>query len=260
MSTFLDILASRKRVIGALMMRELYSKYGRDSLGFGWIVFEPLIFVFPVLTMWSFIRGSTEHGLNVMALCWTGYMPLMLYRHMCGFQLNAIRSNIYVFHHSPVAILDLILAQLFVEFLSNICAVIVSFMALLIVGVLPFPKDLPTFYMGYAYMTWWCASLAIIIAAFAMRTVWVEKIWMVAGYMYVALSGCFYMAFFIPEAARPYALLQPSLQAYEMIRAGMFGSAVPTYYNISYDTAVLTGLTFIGLLGIYQARNHLVIE
>jgi capsular polysaccharide transport system permease protein len=255
-----DLIATRKRVIGALMMREIYSRFGRDSLGFGWIVFEPLIFVFPVLTMWSFIRAPVEHGVDVMILCWTGYLPLMLYRHMCGFQLGLLQSQIYLFQHKPIATLDVILARIFVELLSNLCAVIVSFGALLSVGVLSFPKDLPTFYMGYAYMIWWCASLAIVIAAFAPRTIWIEKVWMVAGYMYVAVSGCFYMAFYLPQSVRPWALLQPSLQAYEMIRAGMYGAAVPTFYDLGYETKVLTVLTLVGLIGVYQVRKHLGAE
>ena len=241
-------------------MREIYSRFGRDSLGFGWLVFEPLIFVFPVLTMWSYIRGRSEHGLDVMSLCWTGYMPLMLYRHMCGSQITALREAILLFHHRPVSVFDVLTARIFMEILSNLCAVIVSLIALVTVGVLHWPKDLPMFYLGYAYMIWWCACVAIFVAAFAPRTVWIEKIWMVAGYMYVALSGCFYMVFFIPQSARSIALLQPSLHAYEMIRAGMFGATVPTFYDIAYTTKVLTVLTFLGLLGIYQAPKHLIIE
>jgi capsular polysaccharide transport system permease protein len=93
-----------------------------------------------------------------------------------------------------------------------------------------------------------------------LRTIWVEKIWMVVGYMYVAVSGCFYMAFFVPQSVRPLALVQPSLQAYEMIRSGMFGPGIPTYFDIAYTTKVLTILTFIGLWGIYQAPKHIHME
>jgi capsular polysaccharide transport system permease protein len=254
---FWQILRTRRNVLGALVMREIYSRYGRDSLGPGWIVFEPLIFVFPVLTMWSYIRPPIDHGIQMLAICWTGYLPLMLYRHMCGVSISIIVGNTALFFHRPISTLDLVFSKIIVESLSNYCALIVSFFALLTVGVLHFPKDLPLFYVGYAYITWWCAAISMIVAAFAPRTIWVEKIWSVAGYMYVAVSGCFYMADFVPEKARYWALFQPSLQAYEMIRGGMFGPAVRTYYDFGYTTAVLTALTTFGLAGIYQARHHI---
>ena len=53
----------QNRVIGALLMREMQQRWGRRNLGFAWLFVEPLIFAFPVLVMWSFLRGgrlSTE--------------------------------------------------------------------------------------------------------------------------------------------------------------------------------------------------------
>jgi capsular polysaccharide transport system permease protein len=32
------------RVVGALLIREIYSRFGRESLGFAWMVAEPLVF------------------------------------------------------------------------------------------------------------------------------------------------------------------------------------------------------------------------
>lgn len=257
---FWHTLATRKRVITALMLRDVYSRYGRDSLGVGWIVFEPLVFIFPVLTMWSYIRGTTEHGVDVLSLCWSGYMPLMLYRHMVGYQINILRTEGLLFHHQPIAVLDFMTARILIETLSNAAAAIVSWVALVIVNVLYVPRDLPMFYLGWGFMIWWCASLSLIIAAFSIRTIWVEKVWMVAGYMYIAVSGCFYMANWLPESARRWALFQPSLQSYEMIRRGVFGEGVRTYFDVQYEVIVLTVLTFIGLLGISQARRYLVSE
>jgi capsular polysaccharide transport system permease protein len=258
---FLTTLATRRRVIGALVMREIYSRYGRDSLGFGWLVVEPLMFVFPVLTMWSFVRGRVaSEGVPVMVLCWTGYLPLMLFRHLTGSSINVIREHTAVFFHRPISALDVILSRILVETLSNICAVAVSLGALLTLGVLDVPQNLPLFYLGYFYIIWWCSSLAMVVGAFGPRTIWIEKIWMVVGYMYVALSGCFYMADYLPDHVRYWALFQPSLQAYEMIRAGMLGPSVRTYYDFGYETAVLTIITLIGLIGVYQVREFIVME
>jgi hypothetical protein len=53
-------------------MRETYTRYGRDNLGFA-LFGEFLISALPVIVMWHFPRGRYEHGLLVMPFAWSGY-------------------------------------------------------------------------------------------------------------------------------------------------------------------------------------------
>ena len=68
------------------------------------------------------------------------------------------------------------------------------------------------------------------------------------------------MAAWLPDSLRGWALLQPSLQAYELIRAGMFGNTVKTYGDPGYATAALAVLTFVGLVLMRDARKYVVAE
>jgi capsular polysaccharide transport system permease protein len=76
---FLRSFRIQCRVIGALIMRETYTRYGRENLGFAWVFAEFLIFALPVMAMWHFIRGRYEHGLLMMAFVWSGYLPITLF-------------------------------------------------------------------------------------------------------------------------------------------------------------------------------------
>ncbi len=252
-----DLLDCRRRVISALLLREVISRFGRENFAFGWLILEPLLFVFPVLTMWSYIRVSEAHGIKMTAVSWTGYLPLMLYRHCGSTMIHSVSTNGAIFYHRPISILDFFLARIGVEVLSNLAAVIFSLVILSVVAGMETPRDWPTFMLGYFYMIWWCASVALIVGAYSEYTVWVEKIWMPAGYMYIAVSGCFYLADWLPPSVRYWALCQPSLQAYEMIRAGMFGPAARTYADYLYTPEVLAVLTLLGLWGIYNVRSRI---
>jgi capsular polysaccharide transport system permease protein len=55
---FWQNLATQSRVVGALLIREVYTRFGREGLGFAWIVAEPLIFAIPVRLVWSAVRGG----------------------------------------------------------------------------------------------------------------------------------------------------------------------------------------------------------
>ena len=68
-------------IVRALMLRELITRYGREGLGFLWVIGEPLVFCLGVVLMWNLIRPEYEHGIRLGPLGMTGYMALLLLRH-----------------------------------------------------------------------------------------------------------------------------------------------------------------------------------
>lgn len=254
-------LEVQRRVIGALMMREVYSRFGRRNLGFAWIIAEPLTFALPVLAVWSLVRAPFEHGLPMIPFLWTGYMPLMLFRHVGGRMMMFIRVNSGLLYHRQVTIFDLFLTRALLEILSNLMAVVFSGGLFLIMGVLHWPLDLPMFYLGYFYMIWWATLVGLIFGALSERSDFVEKIWQPVSYLYMAVSGFFFISDWLPPHLRAFALVaMPSIQAYDMIREGLFGPVVPAHYNLLYLTLSFSILTLIGLLLLREARKHLELE
>jgi capsular polysaccharide transport system permease protein len=257
---FWENLAIQSRVVGALLIREVYTRFGREGLGFAWIVAEPLVFAIPVLLVWSVVRPPYEHGMAMLPFLWSGYLPLLLFRHVGGRMILVVRVNAGLLYHRQVTIFDLFLARLLLEVGSNLSAVVASGVLFYSLGLLDVPQDLPMFYLGYFYMIWWSAVVGLIVGGLSERTDWVEKIWGPYSYLYIFFSGMFLMAAWLPPALRNVALYQPSMQAYEMIRSGMFGSAVKTYADFTYATFSLAVLTVIGLVFMREARKYVMAE
>jgi capsular polysaccharide transport system permease protein len=253
-------LLIQRRVIVALVIREIYSRFGRESLGFGWTVAEPLVFAVPVLLMWRALRPTHEHGILVMPFLWSGYLPLLLFRHLGGRILLFIRQNASLLYHRQVTILDIFIARSLLEIGSNLAALIVSFVIFYMLGAVNVPRDLPMFYLGYFFMIWWAIAIALIIGALSERTDWVQQIWLPYSYMYMIFSGFFYLADWLPPQVRTVALYQPYTQAYEMIRAGIFGNTIKTYGDPMYTTGVLAVLTLFGLWELRKGRRYVVAE
>ena len=260
MPRFREDLTTQWRVVGALLIREIYTRFGREGLGFGWIIGEPLIFAVPVLLVWSAVRSPYEHGVPMMPMVWTGYLPILLFRHMGGRMLLFVRVNAGLLYHRQVTIFDIYLARCILEVASNLTAVVASFALFYGVGLLDLPRDLPMLYLGYFFTIWWSAAVGLIIGGLSERSEWVEKIWTPFSYLYMFFSGFIFMAAWLPPKLRDWALGMPSLQAYEMIRAGMFGDTVETYGNPAYETLILAVLTFFGLLIMRESRKYVVAE
>jgi len=77
----------------------------------------------------------------------------------------------------------------------------------------------------------------------------------------MALCGFMFMAQWLPNSLRQLALsIDPPLHAYEMIRGGLFGDQIQTFYDISYLSWILAILTLFGLWMMRDVRRHLILE
>ena len=254
-------LKVQKRVLGALFMREFMTRWGRRNLGFAWLFAEPLLFALPVIAMWSHIRAPYEHGLPLIAFIWSGYLPILLFRHVTSHALYTVKMSAAMLYHRQVTPLDLFIGRQGLELIGNISACAVSFLLLYMLGLIEWPTDYSLFLTGFFYMSWWAISVALIVAALSERSEIVEHVWMPVSYMYMAVCGFFFMAAWLPPSIRQIAMaVDPPLHCYEMIRAAMFGDRIQTFYDISYLTWILAIITLIGLWLMRDVRKHLVIE
>jgi capsular polysaccharide transport system permease protein len=253
-------LAVQKRVVGALFMREFMTRWGRRNLGFAWLFAEPLVFAFPVITMWSMIRSPFEHSLPMIAFVWSGYLPLLIFRHVTGHALYTVKSNAAMLYHRQVTPFDIFIGCQGLELLGNISACAVSFLIFCMMGVIDLPRNYALLLIGFFYMSWWAMAVALLVAALSERSEIVEHIWLPISYIYMAVCGFMFMAKWLPVPLRRIALaIDPPLHAYEMIRGGLFGNRVETFYDIPYLTWILAIVTLIGLWLMRDVRKHLVL-
>jgi capsular polysaccharide transport system permease protein len=245
------------KIIGALMMRETTTRFGRDGLGFLWVVGEPLLFCLFVLVMWSLLKPAYEHGVRLGPFVMTGYMSLLLLRHQIGFSMYALQGNIGLMHHRQIAVLHLFLSRNLLEFVGGTAAFLVVYGLLIALGQVSLPANWLLLYSGWILLALMGNGTAIILAAASMRSELMERLVPVLTYALIPVSGAFFMVGWIPERFREPYLLVPFPNAIEMIRAGVFGEFVPTYYNPVYAIVCAGVLNLVALL-LLASSKHLV--
>jgi capsular polysaccharide transport system permease protein len=251
----------QKRVVQALFMREFMTRWGRRNLGFAWLFAEPLVFAIPVITMWSLIRGATDRGVPMIAFIWTGYLPLLLFRHVTNNALYTVKGSGSMLYHRQVTPLDLFIGRQGLEAMGNLSACAITFLLFYILGLIDWPHDYALFLLGFFYMAWWALAVALIVAALSERSEIVQHVWQPISYMYLPLSGFMFLAEWLPETWREMALtVIPSVHVYEMIRGGLFGNRIEAFYDISYLSWILAIMTLIGLWLMRDVRKHFVLE
>ncbi len=80
-TSLLQSFAIQRRVIRALMLRELITRFGRENLGVLWLVGEPMIFTLGVAALWSAMRAHQFSSLPIIAFAITGYSSVLVWRN-----------------------------------------------------------------------------------------------------------------------------------------------------------------------------------
>lgn len=248
------------RIISALMMREIVTRFGREGFGFLWLIGEPLLFCIGVLVLWSIIKPEYEHGIRVGPFVMTGYMCLLLLRHQISYAQGAIQGNVGLLFHKQIAIVHLFLSRYILEFLGATAAFIFVYAVLICLGQISFPKDILLLYAGWIVLALNSIGLATVLAALAIRWEVMERIVPLLTYMLIPLSGAFFMVAWLPPHIREIYLLVPIPHGIEMVRGGVFGPFVETHYNATYALTWAAVMNFVGLILLADARDRVDVE
>ena len=110
-TSFWESLIIQKRVIGALLMREIITRYGRNNIGFLWLFVEPLLMTLIMVLMWKFFKVNNISTLNIVAFTITGYPMMMMWRNASNRAIGSISANMSLLYHRHVRVLDTIFAR-----------------------------------------------------------------------------------------------------------------------------------------------------
>lgn len=250
----------QQRVIIALMVRELITRFGRENIGFLWAMAEPMMFAVLVGALYSYTVGEQEHGVGVVAFIASGYIPLTVMRNSFGRCVNIFVANSALLYHRQVKVLDFVIVRFLIEMIGGMMAYVVVGTILYLVGLFPMPADLGFLLGGWFLYMLFAFSVCLVIAPASETSGTLEKLLPVTVYIAIPLSGTFNMASWLSPAAREVVLYSPFVNGMEMMRYGLFGDAVRPYYNIWIPLAASTAVGLAGLVLCRRVRKTLVVE
>jgi capsular polysaccharide transport system permease protein len=243
------------RTIRALVLREMVMRHGRENVGFVWVVLEPMILTCGVMVIWS-LMGYSKHEINVVELVLTGYMPLTLWRHLSNNTVNLFRNNSPLLYHRRVSLFDLLFSRLALEFIGTTAALIVVWSTLYAFDLVHEIERLDLLILGWLMMAWAGVAAGALISALTERYEPAERFVQPIQYLNIPISGAFFLVDWLPPWAQHLVLLHPHVHAYEMFRAGYFGGAILTHYNVAYFSAVVFVMSFFGIIAVQRVRSH----
>lgn len=250
----------QRRVVWALVLREMLTRYGRHNIGFLWLFAEPMLFTLGVAALWSASRAIHVSDLPIVAFAITGYSSVLLWRNMPNRTVNALAPNLALLYHRNVRPLDVYLARLILEAAGATMSFVFLVLFFNFIGWLELPEDVLQVAAAWCMLAWFGTGLALLLGALSETSETVEKLWHPAAYILFPLSGAAFLVDALPEPARDYVLLLPMVHGVEYLREGYFGSAIIAHYDLAYMALWNTALTLFGLSQVRKVSRTVVPE
>ncbi len=254
--SFFRSLAIQRRVMHALMMREVITRFGRDNLGVLWLIGEPMIFTLGVTALWTFAGLNHGSSLPIAAFAITGYSSVLMWRNSVNRCVSALQSNFNLLYHRNVQVLDVFMTRILLEMAGATMSFVVLSAIFISIGMIAPPIDMLQVFFGWMMLAWFGLSLSLLIGAGTAYSELVERLWGPTSYLLFPLAGAAFMVDWLPKQAQDFVLLLPMVHGVEMIREGYFGNIVRTHYNVGYMSLCCLVLSLVGLFLVRDAAQR----
>lgn len=246
---FFRSLSLQVRVIGALLMREVITRFGRHNFGFMWIFLAPMIFTLGVTLLWNvFHKSRGGPQVPITAIAMTGYSTVMLWRNAAAHCGHAVEPNLPLLYHSNVQVIDLLFARVILEVAGGTISMMVLFVFFLGIDLLVIPADILMMLNAWLLLIWLTLGLGLFVGTMSERFDFFERLWHPFTYFFFPISGAAFMVDWLPKEVAPYVLWFPTVHVTEMLRHGYFGDVVKTYEDPEYLIVFNLILLLVGLL------------
>lgn len=257
-SALLRGLSVQINTIRALIVRDMMLRYGRNNIGFLWVIIEPILLTASVLLLFSLVKSSHEHGTHVLSMVLTGYMPLTIWRHTTGQGVHLLRRSYSILYHRNVTVLDVYLARICLEGISTTAALTVVYAMLWLNDIVDTIAKPGHLIAAWLLLWWLSASVALILAVITEVSDTAERFVQPVMYIMVPTSGIFFMVDWLPARVQQVIIYNPLSSCIELFRDGFFGDTVNTHYIVAVPIVCSFVLTWLGLIYLSRARDKMV--
>jgi len=239
--------AIQLRVIHALVMREVITRYGRHNIGFVWLFLEPMLFTMGVSTLWNLTKLTHGSHLPIVAFAVTGYSSVLLWRNTSNRCVKALEPNADILYHRNVTVLDIFTARILLEIAGATGSFTTLTLFCSLTGFMSPPANLTTAVCGWVLLSWFATSLGLFIGALSERGELIDRVWHIVTYLLFPLSGAGFLVEWVPDSYQKFLTWIPMVNGTEMIRHGYFGSLIHPHYNAVYLVTINAILMLSGL-------------
>lgn len=254
--TFLQSLRLQIDVIGALLLRELETRYGHKNIGLIWLFAEPLMLGIAIAVIKIAMHIRVPPGVPILMYGIICYLPFYMFRAVMGRSTGALQANMTLLFHRNVTLYDVMVARTILE-MTAIMGVIVIIELAAGFMINHWPAKPVVLLSAIMLMALFSHGLGMLVAAFTGAYEGTERMVHLFTYLSMPFSGSMFMMITVPQPYRDYLLWIPLPHIHEMTRDGQFGDLMIHLYDVKYILYWVIGTNVLGMIAMRAVRPKL---
>jgi capsular polysaccharide transport system permease protein len=248
-------LGSQASVIRALTLRELHTRFGRENIGYLWLIGEPMMLASVISSLHtSSLMGAGGRGMSPFAFTLVGYCLFIIFRGTFNRSDHMFESSAALLYHRMIHPLDLVIARWIVEVLGCISTLIILMTIGIMLGIADPPARPLYLFLAAFLISWLGFGLSMLVAAYTYDSHLLSRFVHPISYFMMPLSGAFVTMSFLPDWARAWMAWNPMMAIFELARYGQFESASDKYLFWRFAVCACAIPTYWGLIAVRRLR------
>lgn len=240
-------LIETKRTLGALVLRESVTRYGKSKLGYFWALAEPLALLGIFILVRTFAQARVPFGESIAVFMLTGLVAVRLVLNLGGSVMSAISANQTMLTYPLVQPLDTVIARVVLDCLTSFQVFILFFIGLVLLVETELSLNLPQLTGAIISVVYLGCSWGVMNAAIvSLLPSWNSLMSIIRLPLFIS-SGVFFMPILLPPSVVTIIEWNPIMHSAEWMRDAVYLDYLPvldrSYPFIVGTLMLVTGLT-----------------
>ena len=245
----IEAVKTQGRVIGALVMRETRTRFGKSQLGYFWALAEPVGYVMFLSVIFGALNRQAPFGASMSLFFATGVLPFLLFNNIAKAVSFAFDANEALLSFPIVKPVDTLVARAILETATMLAVMIITLSIIVVTGGLAGPSHIWTLLeaiIGLAVAGFGLGSVNAVVSK--QFSSW-RNVYDISTRPLMLFSGVMFLPDAMPQSARDILAYLPTLQGVELFRMGFYEGYRSSVLDPGYLFAVGLVLCLLGLSG-----------
>nr|WP_255330237.1 ABC transporter permease [Paracoccus albicereus] len=222
------------RAIGALVLREMSTSYGRVSGGYLWAIAEPVGGIMILAIIFSLGFRNPPIGTNFAIFYATGLVPFLFYSDISQKLSQAIQFSRSLLAYPAVTFMDAILGRLFTNVVTQLLVAYIVFAGITLTMETRTDPQLPEIALSLAMAGVLGLGIGVLNCFLFTGFPWWQKVWMILNRPLMIASCVIFMFDTVPQPWRDWLWWNPLVHVVGQMRKAFYPSYSGDYVSPAY--------------------------
>ncbi|WP_138468516.1 ABC transporter permease [Poseidonocella sp. HB161398] len=238
------------RVVGALILREMATTYGKSPGGYLWAVLEPTLGIMVMALGFSLLVRTPPVGDNFMLFYATGLLPFSMYMDLSNKISGSITFSRQLLAYPSVTFIDAILARFLLNALMQMLVFYIILGGIIVIFQPEMIMNISQIALALSLIMYLALGIGLFNCFMFSYYPLYRQLWGIATRPLLICSGVFFTYDSLPPALQDWLWFNPILQIVGLMREGVYFQYDASYVSLSYiilfaSVPALAGLFFL---------------